>query len=62
VLSDPPSVVEGGVVIGHVGGAISTAIRGCLEIGYRFVGHVESFDEEAGTGNLDVQGERREVA
>jgi hypothetical protein len=62
MAGDPPVVVADDAAIGDLQGPIAVAINGCLEMGYEIDGTVAHSDLTAGTGTLDVQGERREVA
>jgi hypothetical protein len=62
ILADPPRVMSADEEIGTVEGAIATAMRGCLTLGYEMTGTVTSFDEQLGSGVLAIAGARRQVA
>lgn len=56
VVQHPPLVVAGGDPIGFVTEPDATAMRHCLEEGFRMAGSVRSFDPGSRRGKLTISG------
>jgi hypothetical protein len=62
VVDEIPLVISEGAVIGRVDGALASAMRGCLALGYEMTGAITIFDDVLGRGVIAVGGSRRQVA
>ena len=60
-LADPPLLVASGSVLGDIDPTGATAIRGCIELGYRMTGRIEAFDSVSQSGTASLSGRRADA-